>query len=100
MRKLPDIFVKYFRREGVINEIEKLASTYDLIECLLISSRFSHWLESQEMAESGSGQSETTTPSGLRASDSIKGEMQKWITKHAKELMDKHFHKVVGYDLA
>jgi hypothetical protein len=25
MQKLPDIFIKYFRREGVINEVEKLA---------------------------------------------------------------------------
>ncbi len=36
MQKLPDIFIKYFRREGVINEVEKLAAapvkppTYDL----------------------------------------------------------------------
>lgn len=26
MQKLPDIFIKYFRREGVINEVEKLAA--------------------------------------------------------------------------
>jgi hypothetical protein len=27
MEKLPDIFIKYFRREGVINEVDKLAAS-------------------------------------------------------------------------
>jgi hypothetical protein len=114
MQKLPDIFIKYFRREGVINEVETLAAASikpPYVESFL-SNRIHH-LELQRTAAIsvvfGSACSREKSEEEKQAElamisanpylahhnpENVKEEMQKWVVKHAKQLMDTHFAKV------
>lgn len=105
--KLPAIFLRYFRREGVVKEFEKLASQPEyyprpltlccFLEKQTCSSLFASWLRPAKVDEAKAKPAPASSLFFLarrhQSDDNVKEVMHKWIVEHAQKLIGQHFHK-------